>query len=201
MLSNRTAQTTAAVLAAALLQSCAAPRGLTLPELTDWETRNAVLLSIDRFEFRGRIGVSAGEEGFNGKLHWRQRGDRFDATVSGPLGVGTVKIEGDERRMRLTDNDGVVTDLDDAECDLRSRYGWTIPVASLRYWTLGVPDPASPAMTRFADDGLLAEIEQKGWTVTIGQYAPGGGQPMPRRISAEGGDARVRLVVDNWTFY
>jgi len=201
MLRPPAAKLAAIVLVAAALQSCAAPRGLALPDLGDWETRNAVLQSVDRWEFRGRIGVSAGEEGFNGKLHWQQRGDRFDVTVSGPLGVGTVKIEGDGQRMQLTDNEGVVTELGDAERDLRERYGWPIPVASLRYWTLGIPDPGYPATTRFDETGQLASIEQNGWTVAVGQYGEGGGQAMPRRVTAQGDDARVRLVVDKWTFY
>jgi len=192
---------TLTVLVMLLLQACAAPRGLDLPELHDWETRSAILQAQDRWEFRGRIGVSAGDEGFNGKLHWRQKGETFDATVSGPLGVGTVRIEGGRGKILLTDKEGQVTALQDAEADLRARYGWTIPVDSLRYWALGIPDPSSTAATRFDETGLLATIEQRGWTVTIGQYREGGGQPMPRRISALSDDAKVRLVVDNWAFY
>lgn len=189
------------VLAVLLLQACAAPRGLELPALDDWETRSTVLQAQDRWEFRGRIGVSAGDEGFNGKLHWRQNGETFDTTVSGPLGVGTVRIEGERGQILLTDKQGQVTALQDAEADLRTRYGWTIPVDSLRYWALGIPDPSSPASTEFDETGLLASIQQRGWTVTIGQYREGGGQQMPRRISALGGDAKVRLVIDHWAFY
>ena len=134
-------------------------------------------------------------------MHWRQKGEIFDATVSGPLGVGTVRIEGGRGKILLTDKEGQVTALQDAEADLRARYGWTIPVDSLRYWALGIPDPSSPAATRFDETGLLATIDQRGWTVTIGQYREGGGQAMPRRISALGDDAKVRLVVDHWAFY
>ena len=34
------------------------------------------------------------DEGMNGKFDWSQRGERFEATVSGPLGMGTVRIAG-----------------------------------------------------------------------------------------------------------
>ena len=37
-------------------------------------------------------------------------------------------------------------------------YGWTIPVTSLRFWALGIPDPASPAETEFGDDGQLRKL-------------------------------------------
>lgn len=185
---------------AAGMSGCATGYGIALPEISDWETRKAVLEQVDEWQFAGRIGVSAADEGFNGKLWWRQNGLAFRARISGPLGVGTIFINGDRRELTLTDRDGVVTELEDAELELRQRYGWTIPVTSLRYWALGIPDPASPSEASFDDQGQLSELRQGGWEVTIGQYAEGGGQPMPRRLTAIDDDIRVRLVIDNWIF-
>jgi outer membrane lipoprotein LolB len=189
------------LLTALLLHACAARRGLELPDLPDWDTRRAVLEAQDQWAFAGRIGASAGDEGFNGKLRWRQHEDDFSATVSGPLGVGTVRIEGNGDHVTLTDKQGETTELADAELDLRLRYGWTIPVKSLRYWALGIPDPSVPTVTRFGDNGLLDEMQQGEWLVTITEYRDGGGQPMPRRLTAVNADAKVRLVIDKWTFY
>jgi len=189
------------LLLALVMQACAMRRGLQLPELGDWEARRTVLESVQNWEFRGRIGVSAGEEGFNGKLHWWQDGDEFRATVSGPLGIGTIRIEGDGRHITLTDKKGDVAELRNAEVDLKRRYGWTIPLASLRFWALGIPDPSAAATLQFADDGLPKRIEQRNWAVTIAQYSTGGGQQMPRRITAVNEDAKVRLVIDSWAFY
>ena len=183
-----------------ILAGCAARTGVTLPEMADWETRKAVLMQTDEWEFSGRIGVSAGDEGFNGKLWWRQDGVVFRARVSGPLGVGTLFINGDHGELTLTDRDGVVTELDDAEADLRRRYGWTIPVTSLRYWALGIPDPASNAALDFGPDGNMNRLEQRNWSVTIGQYARASGQLMPRRLTALHEDIRLRLVIDSWNF-
>ena len=184
-----------------LLHACAAPRGLELPDLPDWETRREILEAQDQWEFAGRIGASAGDDGFNGKLRWRQSRDDFSATVSGPLGAGAVRIEGNGDHVTLIDKQGETAELTDAERDLRNRYGWTIPVNSLRYWALGIPDPSVPTVTHFGDDGLVDEMQQGGWLVTIAEYRDGGGQPMPRRISAVNADAKVRLVIDKWTFY
>lgn len=183
-----------------LLAACATPGGAMLPGFDDWETRRAFLSATEEWEFAGRIGVSAGDEGFNGKLWWRQDGTVFRARISGPLGVGTIFINGDGGEMTLTDQDGEVTELVDAERELRERYGWTIPVASLRYWALGIPDPATPAETEFDAEGRLSGLQQQGWTLSVSQYADGGGQPMPRRLSALYDDIRVRLVIDQWTF-
>lgn len=197
----RPAVLTPLILTLVLLAGCAIQRSQLLPEMPDWPTRQAVLGDTDRWEFSGRIGVSAGDKGFNGKLWWWQRDEHFAATVSGPFGVGTMKINGEGRQATVRDKDGTVTELADAEPDLRAMYGWTIPVTSLRYWTLGIPDPMGEAVTEFDAEGRLVRLVQRDWIVTIGQYRDGGGQPMPRRISAVNDDAKVRLVIDNWIFY
>jgi outer membrane lipoprotein LolB len=184
----------------ALIAGCAARGGLDLPDLPDWESRKDLLGRMDEWEFAGRIGVSAGSEGFNGQLWWRQDGVVFRARISGPLGVGTVFINGDNRELTVTDSDGVVTELDDAELELRQMYGWTIPLNSLRYWVLGIPDPAGPAETEFDADGRLIRLRQLNWQVDITQYREGGGQLMPRRLTAVNDDVKVRLVIDRWVF-
>ena len=183
-----------------LISACVTPKSLELPDLSDWESRQKILVGVDEWEFAGRIGVSAGEEGFNGQLRWRQDGVVFRARINGPLGVGTVFINGDRREITVTDRDGVVTELHDAEVELRQMYGWTIPVASLRFWALGIPDPASPAETEFGEDGQLSTLRQQDWEVEFTQYREGGGQLMPGRLTAVNDDVKVILVIDSWTF-
>ena len=190
------------LLSLGLLGACATTRqGIDLPNIDTWESRSAVLGEIREWEFKGRIAVKAGDEGFNGKLNWSQRDDTFTATVGGPLGMGTVRIEGDARSVILTDKDGVETVLTDAEFELRHRHGWTIPVASLRYWALGIPDPTMQAVTDFDELDRLVRLEQSNWIVEISRYREGGGQQMPRILSATNPDTRVRMVIDKWLFF
>ena len=191
----------AAVAIAAALAGCAAPQSALLPELDGWEARRQVLAGLDEWEFSGRIAVKTATDGFNGKLRWSQERNAFEATASGPLGAGAVRIEGDGASVVLTDKDGVRTELDDAELEFRLRYGWTIPVQSLRYWALGVPDPAAPADTVIDDTGRLASLTQRDWSVSFSRYAEGGGQMMPKVLTAENADTRVRLVIDYWIFF
>ena len=191
---------TGILLAAVIFAGCTTTRSVLLPDLGQWETRKAVLEQTDEWEFSGRIGVRAGDEGFNGKIWWRQDGIVYRARLSGPIGVGTVFVNGDGREATLTDRDGVVTELDDADVDIRTGYGWTIPVTSLRFWALGIPDPSLPSSIEFNEDGQMSNLRQGQWTVTIGEYADGGGQAMPRRLTAVSGDILVRLVIDEWAF-
>jgi len=185
----------------ALIAGCATPRSALLPEIDSWATRMAVLAGLDEWEFSGRIAVKTEAEGFNGKLRWTQDEDRFSATVSGPLSIGKVRIEGDDRSAVMTDKDGVRTELEDAELELRYRYGWTIPIESLRFWALGIPDPSAPAETELNASGQLQSLRQRDWSVSISRYDDGGGQLMPKMLTAENSDTRVRLVIDHWVFY
>ncbi len=184
-----------------LTAGCVTKRGVDLPDISEWDSRTSVLGQLDEFEFSGRIGVTAGDDGFNGRLRWFQDEEAFRATVGGPLGIGTVRIEGDGPSVELTDNDGEKTRLVDVETDLYYRYGWTIPVESLRFWALGIPDPRAPAATEFGEEGELVSLEQRGWRVTIGRYREaGGGQQMPSRLTATNESTKVRLVIDRWVF-
>ena len=189
------------VAALALLGGCATERGVALPEFDDWRERLGVLTALDQWSFSGRIGVSNAADGFNGRLRWMQDVDRFEASVSGPLGAGAINIAGDTEAVVIDEGNGNVLQMTDPETELHLRYGWTIPVESLRYWALGIPDPGQPAHLDFGEGGTVTRITQAGWTVDIPQYRDGGGQLMPRRITAVNGNSRVRLVIDNWVFY
>ncbi len=191
-----------ALLGAVLLLAGCASRPVTqLPELSDWQVRQEVLRELRDWEFSGRIAVSARDDGFNGKLRWAQKDDTFQATVSGPLGIGTVRIEGEGASAVLTDKEGVRTELQDVEQELLRRYGWTIPVKSLRYWALGIPDPMSDAQTVLNEDQQLARLQQGDWTLNISSYKANGGQSMPNRLSATKFETRVRIVIDKWKFF
>jgi outer membrane lipoprotein LolB len=186
----------------AVLCGCATTRPvIDLPELSTWEVRQAVLGDISSWEFKGRIAIKAGGDGFNGKFVWTQTGNEFSATVGGPLGIGTVRIAGDDRTIVLTDKDGVETQLVDPETELYYRYGWTIPVSSLRYWALGIPDPQRAAVTELDDAGRLKNLAQGSWQVTISRYRESAGQSLPHTLTATNPDTRVRMVIDTWSFF
>lgn len=186
---------------AALLEGCATPQSAALPEIGSWDSRRAVLAGIDEWEFIGRIAVRTEDDGFNGKLRWAQEKETFEATASGPLGAGAVRIEGDGRSVTMTDQDGIDIELADAELEFRLRYGYSIPIRSLRFWALGIPDPSVPAETAVDKQGLLTHLEQRDWSVTYSRYGQGGGQLMPEVLTAENEDTRVRLVIDDWIFF
>ncbi len=174
---------------------------VVLPEFVDWTTRKISLQKMDKWEFAGRIVINSGSEGFTGRVRWHQDGDYYSAILSGPFGSNAIHIDGAGVKASLIDKRGDVISLADAENDLNARYGWAIPITSLRFWILGIPDPTVPAEVELNKNQQLNFLRQRGWDVAIDLYASVDGQLMPKRLKASMNDNQVRVFIDKWSFY
>jgi outer membrane lipoprotein LolB len=163
-----------------------------------WLERRDALRAIDDWRLEGRLSLKAGRDGYNGTLSWEQAGGEVDFRFRGPFGFGGFRIHGDQDRLRLKTTTGTEMFLNDPEADMESRFGWSIPVFSMRYWIVGVSDPAEPATEVVDGSGLLTELEQHGWSVTYDGYRDEDGLLLPRKIVMEKADLRIRMVADRW---
>ena len=161
----------------------------------DWSARRALLQGRESFGLSGRVAVAAGSEGFNGHLRWSQQGTTSLLDLEGPLGVGGVHVRSDGTQFDLTNAAGQRLDSDAARAELTNRLGFDLPLAHLRYWVQGVPDPALPA-TETQQGERLSGLAQDGWNITYTAYQDPDG--LPQKLSLVRGDARVRLVIDAW---
>ena len=164
----------------------------------EWLERRDTLRALDDWQLEGRLSLKAGRDGYNGTLSWEQSGSDIDFRFRGPFGFGGFRIHGDQERLRLKTTTGTEMYLNDPEADMESRFGWSVPVYSMRYWIVGVSDPDEPASEIVDGDGLLAELEQHGWSVTYDGYREHEGLLLPRKILMEKGDVRIRMVADRW---
>ena len=188
------------VFAGLWLAGCAARPVAPLPDISPWETRQALLGGLETWAINGRVAVRTDDDGFNGKLRYTHTAGDFVAVLSGPLGIGTVQLERDDGVLVFTDKDGVVTEFSDPEIELKYRFGWDVPLDSLRYWALGIPDPSRPADTVLNDDGQLASMVQGGWDIVVTRYAETGGESMPKRLTVANAATKVTLFIDRWDF-
>jgi outer membrane lipoprotein LolB len=192
------------VLAAALalvLAGCALQRPVPGTSIA-WAERRSALLDLEDWELSGRIGVKSGDEGGQGRLEWRQAGDAARLRVSGPFGAGAWELRWDPREAVLSNGDGEIAlayaGSDALDRMLAEQVGWQFPAAQTRYWVLGIAAPGSRSRLLYGPDGWLEGLEQDGWTVGYAGFAERGGYWMPRKITVQGSDARLRLVVDRW---
>lgn len=192
-----------------------------------WDVTRAELQSRDHFALKGRVAVASGKEGFNASLHWRQEGTRSNVSLQGPLGAGGVQISAENDNLSVVTSRGERLDSDAARAELESRLGFDPPLSSLRYWVLGVPDPAMPSKVQVdPQQQRLQSLVQDGWQIDYNSYmstsvpraagpAAGartdvsgavnvaGGQDasiwLPARMTVQRAGVRVRLVVDGWS--
>jgi outer membrane lipoprotein LolB len=169
------------------------------PPGASWEARRPQLQSLTHFQLRGRVAVAAGGEGFNANLHWIQDGARSEVTLEGPLGVGGAQLIATGDELTVVTSRGEHIESAAAHAELAARLGFDPPLASLRYWVLGVPDPTQPS-TESLDPAQqrLSGLTQGGWHVEYQSYESAGSDALPARLTLQRDAVRVRLLVDGW---
>jgi len=194
-----------ALLACCLLLSLAACHTLapvpspTTTSIVPWIERRAALQAIDAFQFNGQLAAATATEGFSASLRWQQQGASSDLLLRAPLGVGGAHIVLADGALRMTASDGTQLEADAAHAELVRLLGFEPPLASLRYWLLGTPDPHEPGAVETLDDSQrLARLQQGDWRIDYGEYMRSGERTLPRRIAMQRGALRLKLRVSNW---
>lgn len=165
-----------------------------------WQTRVTTLTALDTWELSGRVGVVNGNDGGSGSLDWNQDGDELRFDFRGPLGAGAVHIEGDSTALHVQSSRGDDFVTTDPEDDFARHLRMPMPVLSMRYWMLGIPDPGAP-YSKIADaEGEPLSLNQRGWQVDYQEYADVSGRNLPVRFTLSRGEVRIKVAVSQWTF-
>jgi outer membrane lipoprotein LolB len=163
-----------------------------------WEARRAALQGRDHFQIKGRVAVAAGQEGFTASVRWAQNGTQSQLALDGPLGVGGLRVTADGTTLILVNAHGERLDSEAARAELKTRLGFDAPLASLRFWILGVPDPSSPAVEVVDVARRLTSLQQSDWQIEYADYVVVKGEWLPGRMTLRRADVRLRLIVDHW---
>src|SRR6056297_1552561 len=183
---------------AALGAGCVTPPERAPMTGVDWLERREMLQEIEEFRMEGRLSLNTGRRGYSGTVSWEQNDDIVDFRFRGPFGFGGFRIHGDPEQLRVKTTAGDEFLLTDPEKEMNDRFGWSLPVHSMRYWILGVSDPGLPAAEVPDEAGLLESVEQAGWAVYYDSYGEAEGLVLPRRLDMERGDVRIRVMTDRW---
>ncbi len=203
-------RTALALLAAGMLSACgtlatrqAPPKEVVFSAEPAVETtRIAVLDTLPDWSFQGRVAISKGRNGGNGRIDWQQQGGAYQVSLAAPVTRQSWQLSGGAGQMvRLDGLDGGPRSGVDAGQLLLQATGWDIPVEQLAAWVRGMPAADVQAAKRGYDaEGRPRVLQQGGWRIDYLDWYPPEGQrpPLPRRIEAVNGDAKVRLIVDEW---
>jgi len=185
---------------AALLAGCAGgdirPVGLT-PESSVAPGRIA---EIEHWRADGRIAVQRGNEGWSAKMRWLKGAASFQLRFIAPLGRGTYQLAGDNSRVELIVPNGQRFYAADAQSLMTEHLGWSLPLAGAHYWLRGLvaPDPP-PSYARHDAAGLLQDLHQGGWRISVVRRMSVEGFELPAKLFMSYNDIKIRIVISSWT--
>ena len=67
-----------------------------------------------------------------------------------------------------------------------------VPVRSLRYWVIGLPEPTSPYIA------TATGFTQAGWLIDYKQMQSVDKQSMPHKITVSNEQVKLKLIIDQW---
>ena len=182
---------------AALLAACATTRQTAPPPpmaAAAWDQRVSDLQRLASWQLDGRAAVAFGTQGWQASLDWRQSGDVAEVHLSGPLGIGAMVLKRSPDGLSLNGappSDAVLAQLQD-------RLGFELPLDHLRFWLLGVPDPAAAFELKRNDQDRAVQLTQDQWTIDYDKYMPIDGDLLPAHLVMSREGVRVRIVIDHW---
>lgn len=174
------------------------PAETTVPKAT-WAEREAALSRLQSWHLNGKIAVQSTRDSGSASVDWFQNRNRYNISMSGPLGASTMKLSGSEGQVSLQMSDGKVYRASSPEQLLKAQWGFNLPVSSMNYWIRGLPVPSVPASTRFDNAGRLSTLIQQGYRIDFLSYSNFGKWELPERISLVSSSLRVKMVVYQWS--
>jgi outer membrane lipoprotein LolB len=176
-----------------------APKGA--PNEAAWLSRYARLEKLADWQLQGRVGIVNGRDSGSGSMDWKQQGDSLAFSFRGPFGAGALQVQGNSNALWVRSSRGDDFVTTDPEQDFSRRLHIPLPVLSMRYWMLGMPDP-NAAYTKTVDaHGQLVSLLQRGWRVDYQDYASFNGYDLPTRLLIECATVRIKVAVNDWRLY
>ncbi len=166
------------------------------PAATSPELR--ALAGITEFDLSGRIAVRQGETGHYGNLRWLHNIYIDNVSLLSPLGQVVTQVTRDRDGFELTNSNQQRFRAPDAESLTQQVLGYTIPLAGLERWVLGLPASGSEAIEEHAADNRLVALTQDGWRIVYLDYRPVSGYLLPSRITLQRDDLVIKLAIDDW---
>ena len=194
-------RTLASLIFLVVVTACAPVRTRETPaSVAGQAAREAQLAGSAHWALSAHIFVSDGaDNNGSGDLLWRQTGEHYDFTLRAPTGK-TWKLSGDARQAVLEGVDAQPIRGSDPERLLRERLGWDVPVADLSAWVRGMRRPDQRAALEFNAQDLPAVLDQDGWRIEYRDWFADKSPPLPRKLFASRGEARVKMSIDSWSF-
>lgn len=185
-------------LAASILLGGCASAPTSLDAIADWDSYQQRLQQQEHWQLSAKLGVRSPSESGSAYLNWQQQSNSYRIHLSGPLGQGSVHINGSPEQVRLTRSGEPELSAASAEELLQQTLGWGAPIAQLKYWVRGLPAPNKSSQQTHNAQGALAHLQQSGWSLEYSRYRTVDGFLLPGKIIARQGELKLTLIIKDW---
>ncbi len=150
------------------------------------------LYKMDQWSFEGRLALAGKNDNWQASINWGHRPDDEEIKLSGPLGQGAtvIKLTGD--LVTIDRGNDKVQSSTQPEAFINQQLGMFVPVHSLRYWVIGLPEPTSAFIE------TATGFKQAGWLIEYKQMKVVDDQFMPHKITVTNEQVKLKLVIDQW---
>ena len=162
-----------------------------------WTLQQQQMLALENWRLQGKIGIRTTSDSHSASLYWQQVKQHYDIELTGPLGQGGARIEGN--------GEGITVDLAGEEPIwaaspehlMEQTLGWQFPVRELLYWIKGIPAPNQPFQLQLNQE-LPEKITQKDWEINYLRFTNLNGLQVPGKLTISRNDLRITIVAKQW---
>lgn len=165
------------------------------------EKRAKKLVTLDKWNIRGQLGVNDGKEAWSAQVYWQQRGSIYSIQLFGPFAGGSMKINGKPGKVILTDASNKKVQAKSADALFVQQTGWNLPITDMLYWIKATPAPGKEAQKTYDQFNHLTQLKQAGWTITYSRYTSDRGVDLPSKIEMANNPLKIKIIVSDWKLF
>ena len=187
---NRNARRAAGWCLVVMLSGCATTP--VEPEVHYAATAREQLYKLEQWSFEGRLALTGKKDSWSASINWGHRPEDEKIKLSGPLGQGATVIQLTGDLVTIDRGDDKPLSSTQPEAFINQQLGMFVPVRSLRYWVIGLPEPTSAYVA------TATGFTQGGWLIDYKQMQSVDHQSMPHKITVSNEQVKLKLIIDQW---
>ena len=152
----------------------------------------AQLQDLQDWSFEGRMGLVAKNDSWQANIDWKHHLNEEEIRLAGPLGQGATLIQLSGNMVKIDRGWDKVQTSSQPEAFISQQLGVFVPISSLRYWVIGLPEPTSEFIE------MTAGFKQSGWLIEYKQMQRIDDHVVPRKIIVSNERAKLKLMIDQW---
>ncbi|HEY8034897.1 MAG TPA: lipoprotein insertase outer membrane protein LolB [Methylobacter sp.] len=173
-----------------LLSACSVVQ--VKPDMHYSRTAMLHLYELEHWSFEGRLALTGQNDSWSANISWEHSPESEKIKLSGPFGQGAVVISLTGNVVTIDRGEDNVQSSTQPEEFINQQLGMFVPVHSLRYWVVGLPEPSNS----YKDIGV--GFNQFGWLSEYKQMQLVNNEVMPHKMTVMNNQVKLKLIIDRW---